>query len=73
MFLTLALAGGGGRYDPPEVFCDERRTISRIVLKLSIVSRASFAQLLVKNTFSGHVRSRSYDIIIGTTSCMLIG
>ena len=35
----------------PQFFCDECQTISRIVLKFSIASGASFVQLLVKNIF----------------------
>ena len=46
--LTLALAGG--RYNPPEFFfCNARRTLSRIVLKVCIAYGSSFTQLLVKN------------------------
>ena len=52
---------------PHEFFLAERHTVRRIVLKFFIADGASFAQLLVKNIWSGHVRSRSYDVIRGTT------
>ena len=37
------------------------------MLKFSIAYGASFAELLVKKIWSGQVRSRSYDVIRGTT------
>ena len=63
-FLTLALAGGG-RCDPPELFGDARRTMSRIVLKFYIAYRASFAQLLVikcDRVMSGHGAMTSQEL-----------
>ena len=52
---------------PHEFFWAGRHIVWRIVLKFSIAYGASFAQLLVKKNWSGQVRSRSYDVIRGTT------
>ena len=58
----------GGLMQPPhEFFWAGRHTVWRIALKFSIAYGASFAQLLVKKIWSGQVRSRSYDVIRGTT------
>ena len=58
----------GGLMQPPhEFFWTGRHTVWRIVLKLSIAYGTSFAQHLVKKKWSGQVRSRSYDVIRGTT------
>ena len=48
-------------------FLATRRTVSDSLLKFLVPSGASFAQLLVFFC-QGHVRSRSYDVIKGTTS-----
>ena len=52
---------------PHEFFWAGRHTVWKIVLKFSIAYGASFAKLLVKKIWSGQVRSRSYDVIRGTT------
>ena len=46
---------GGGVMRPSLrfIFCDARRTMSRIVLQFCIVYGASFAQLLVKKKMTG--------------------
>ena len=43
------------------------QTVWSIMLKFSIADGSSFAQLLVKKNWSGQVRSRSYDVTMGTT------
>ena len=58
---------GGVDATPHEFFWAGRHTVWRIVLKFSIAYGASFAQLLAKKIWSGQVRSRSYDVIRGTT------
>ena len=50
-----------GSMHPPEVFCDARRTMSRIVLKFYIAYGASFAQLLVKKLTRGQFHQRKTD------------
>ena len=67
--LTLARAGGGGLVQPPlRFFLGTRRTFWDSLLKFSVPSGASFAQLLVNKNCQGHVRLQSYDVIKGTTS-----
>ena len=58
---------GGVHATPHEFFWAEGHTVWRIALKFSIAYGASFAQHLVKKIWSGQVRSRSYDVIRGTT------
>ena len=72
--LTLARAGGVDATPPPlRFFLDARRTVRRSALKLGIAYGASFAHLLVKKFWSGHVRSRSYDVIRDTASGRFFG
>ena len=67
MFLTLTRSGGSKR-PSPKVFLSWRWTIRPIALKLSVTYGVSFPHFLVKQNWSGHVRSRSYDVIRGTAS-----
>ena len=49
----------------PEVFADARRTMSRVVLKLSIAYGVSFAQLFLKKidrVMSGHGDMTSQEV-----------
>ena len=50
--------GRGGWCHLLRFFCDAPRTMRRIVPKFCIAYGASFAQLLVKQFWPGHVRSR---------------
>ena len=58
---------------PLRFFWGAPRAVRRSALKLGIAYGASFANLLVKKFWSGHVRSRSYDVIRGTASGRFFG
>ena len=68
----VALVGGVDA-TPPKVFLGGQKTAARSAAKFSIAYGASFAHLLMKKFWSGHVRSRSYDVIRGTASDRFLG
>ena len=58
--------GRGGGCHPPEVFLRCTANYEADGAEILIVYGASFAQLLVKKCWPGHVRSRSYDVTRST-------
>ena len=62
--LTLAGTGGGGVSQPPKVFSQIAKKTAARSAAVFCTPWASLAQLLVKKNWSGHVRPRSYDVIL---------
>ena len=76
IWYPLTLAGTGGiDATLPKVFLrwPKNGGAQRPPPKFSIAYGAFFAHLLVKQIWSGLVRSRSYDVISGTTSDRFFG